>query len=152
MEYSCEIKEQPAQPILSIQTRTPVQMLPQVLGRAFDALMQHLASHGEYPAGAPFVAYYNMDMQDLDLEIGFPVTHPVEGSGEIESGSIPAGRFGSTLHTGPYPEIGPAYETLTAWLRRQGLEPTGVAYEYYLNDPQATCPEDLQTLVSFPLK
>ena len=43
-------------------------------------IAQYLAEQSEQPAGAPFVAYYNMDMQNLDVEIGFPVTAclPVE--------------------------------------------------------------------------
>ena len=152
MTYPCEVKEQPAQPVVSIHTRVPVQILPQVLGKAYDALTQHLESLGEYPSGAPYVAYFNMDMQDLDIEIGFPVARTVAGRGEVESGCIPSGRYATTLHTGPYGEIAPAYEALAAWLRKEGLEASGTAYEFYLNDPQATCPEELQTQICLPVR
>ncbi len=40
MSYPCEIKEQPAQPTVSIRTRTSVQALPQVLGQAYGEIAQ----------------------------------------------------------------------------------------------------------------
>ena len=33
MSYQCQLREQPAQPTLSIRTRTSVQGLPQLIGR-----------------------------------------------------------------------------------------------------------------------
>lgn len=152
MPYNCEITDRPAQPILSVRTHTPVQALPQALGKAFDEIGQYLGSLGAMPAGAPFVAYYNMDMQDLDIEIGFPVNSPLPGQGEIQSGAIPAGKFATCLHVGPYPEIGPAYEALTQFIVKGGHEPTGVAYEVYMNDPTITPADALQTQVVFPLR
>ncbi len=152
MAYHCEVKEQPAQPVVSLRTRTAVQDLPLVLGEAYGALMRHLVSLDEFPGGAPFVAYYNMDMQDLDIEIGFPVARQLPGNGKVQAGSLPAGRYATTLYTGPYPDIAPAYEALSAWLRKNGIEPTGVAYEFYLNDPQSTPSQELQTQICLPVK
>ncbi|MBN1425218.1 GyrI-like domain-containing protein [Candidatus Fermentibacteria bacterium] len=152
MSYQCELREQPAQPTLAIRTRTSVQNLPQVIGKAFGDIAQYLAQLGQYPAGAPFAAYHNMDMQDLDVELGFPVPKDLPGKGEIKAGHIPGGKFGVVIHTGPYDKIGPAYEALTKWIADKGYEVTGVAYEYYLNDPDETKPEDLKTQVVFPLK
>jgi effector-binding domain-containing protein len=34
----------------------------------------------------------------------------------------------------------------------QGYTPSGVAYEYYLNDPNQTPPEELKTRVVFPVE
>lgn len=89
MAYSCEIKEQAAQPVLSMRVRTPVQGLPQQLGRMFGAVAQYLGELGEQPAGPAFVAHHNMDMQNLDIEQGFPVSKPLPAKGEIQPGEIP---------------------------------------------------------------
>ena len=56
------------------------------------------------------------------------------------------------MYIGPYDKISAAYEALAKWAAEKGYEPTGVSYEYYLSDPGETKPEDLQTLVMFPLK
>jgi effector-binding domain-containing protein len=152
MNYKCEIKEQPAQPVLSIRASSPVQGLPQVLGASLGAITQHLGSLGENPAGAPFVAYFNMDMQDLDIEIGIPVSHPLEGVGNIQANKIFGGKLATCFYVGPYSDIGPAYEALTQFVKDKGFEATGTAYEFYLNDPQTVQPTELQTQIYFPLK
>lgn len=152
MSYTCELIDRPAQPTLSIRTHTAVQNLPATLGPAWGTIAQHLSQLGHAPTGAPFVAYYNMDMENLDIEIGFPVAKKLAGQGNIQASEIPAGKAGTCLYTGPYDKMVPAYEALTQWMKAKGYEPTGVAYEVYLNDPQQVPPEALQTQIMFPLK
>jgi len=152
MSYKCEVKEQPAQVTLAIRTRASVQELPQAIGEAYGAIAQYLGELGEYPAGPPFVAYYNADMQNLDVEIGFPVSRKLPGKGDIQVGEIPGGKVATCLHVGPYSEIEPAYTALSEWTIENGHEVTGVAYEVYLNDPEETPPEELQTQIVFPLR
>ena len=152
MNYHCEIKDVSAQPALSIRARCAVQELPQLLGVSFGAIAQHLGGVGENPAGAPFVVYYNMDMQNLDVEIGFPVSRSLSGQGNIQASQIFGGKFATCLFVGPYSEVGPAYDALTKFVADKGFQPTGVAYEFYLNDPQTVQPSELQTQIYFPLK
>ncbi len=152
MSYKCELKQLPAQPTLAIRARTSIQELPALFGKAYSAIAAYLAQLGQYPAGAPYAAYYNMDMQDLDVELGFPVAKELTGKDEIKASRIPGGRFSVALHTGPYDRVHSAYEALTKWTAEKGYEPAGVAYEVYLNDPAQTKAEDLQTRVMFLLK
>ena len=152
MSYTCEAVEQPTQPVLSIRTRTPVQSLQVVLGKGFQDIVKLLNELGECPSGAPFVAYYNMDMQDLDIEIGFPVSRKLLGKEAVQSSEIPGGKHATCLYTGPYPEMPPAYEALTSWVQENGYETTGMVYEHYLNNPGEVSPQELKTLIVFPLK
>lgn len=152
MTYPCDVKEKSHQPVLSIRARTPVDALPGILGEGINTIYQYLSELGEQPAGAPFVAYYNMDMQDLDIEIGFPVAKELPGKEKVQSSHISGGLQATCLYTGPYPEIGLAYEELTQWVQDHGYQATGVAYEHYLSDPTTTPPEELKTQIVFPLK
>lgn len=152
MSYKCEFYEQAAQPTLTIRTRSSVEKLPHVLGEAYAAIGQYLGSLGEVPGGAPFVAYYNMNIEDLDIEAGFPVSKPIPGTGTIQSNQMPAGKYATCLYKGPYNECGAAYEELTRWVLAQGCETTGVAHEFYLNDPTETPPQELKTQIIFQLK
>ena len=153
MEYNCEVKEQPAQHTLSIRTRTAVENLPQAIGKAFGDVAQYVMGElGEQFAGPPFTAYYNMDMQDLDVEMGFAVLKKLSGKGDIQSSEIPAGKMATLLYTGPYSDMEPAYNALFQWIQDNGYEATGVAYEVYLNDPSEVPPEKLQTQIMFPFK
>ena len=69
MSYNCQIIEREEQPVLSIRTHAAVQDISNVLGRAYGAIAHYLEELGESPSGAPFAGYYNMDMQNLDLEM-----------------------------------------------------------------------------------
>jgi effector-binding domain-containing protein len=152
MAQQCELKERAKQPTLMIRTTTSMQDLSNVLGKAYGAIVQYLGSLGVAPAGPPLAVYYNMDMENLDIGIGFPVAKALPGEGKIQAGEIPAGKYASCLYTGPYDEIGDAYDALTAWVEENDYEATGLAYEFYLNDPNETPPEALQTQILFPLK
>ena len=152
MPYQCEINDLAERPTLAVRAVVPVHELPQAIGAAFGAVARYLGERGEQPAGPPFVAYHTMDMQALDVEAGFPVFAPVEVLGDIRAGEIPAGKYASCLHIGPYTELRAAYEALNRYVVERGLEATGIAYEFYLNDPEKTPPEELQTEILFPLK
>ena len=152
MAFQNEIKTQDPQPTLSIRSRTSIQGLPRLLGESYGKIAGYLAELGEEPAGAPFAAYHNMDMHDLDVEIGFPVAKAIRGKGEIQASQVPGGKLGYALHTGRYGDIAPAYDALTQFVKEQGYEPTGISYEFYLNDPEETPQEQLLTQIVFPLK
>lgn len=151
MNYDFEITEQKEQPVLSVRTRTSAGSLSQACGKAYGAVYQALGEQGQSPAGIPFVAYYNMDMADLDVEIGVPVAKPIPGRGEVIQSVIPAGKQASCVYKGPYGQIGPAYDALGAWITEQGATPTGVCYEFYLNEPGAVPEEELLTKIVFLL-
>lgn len=152
MDHNCEIKDMPEQAVLSIRTNSSVVSLPKVLGKAFEQLESRLKELGEEPAGAPYVAYYNMNMLNLDIEIGFPTKTLLEGNAEIKASTLPAGNYAMTVHQGPYGKIRSAYNALAKKVKEEGFQATGVSYEYYLNDPVNTKPNDLLTQVVFTLK
>ena len=151
LTYPCEILDQDAQPTLTIRRRTSIDNIAQVLGEAYGEIFGYLGELGAQPAGMPFTFYYNMDMQDLDIEIGVAVTQPVAPRGSMQSGWLEAGKIAACLYTGPYSDCGPAYEELGRFVQEQGYEATGVAIEYYFSGPE-TPPEETQTRIVFPLK
>ena len=151
MNTQCQIETRPEQHIVTVRTRTPVSELPVVIGPLYGRIMAYVGEMGAAPTGAPFVAYYNMDMADLDIEVGFPVDRALPSRGDLAAGVLAAGAYATCMHIGPYDQVGPAYSALTEFVQQQGRTPTGVAYEFYFNSPQDTPPEQLQTLVMFPL-
>lgn len=151
MNFACELVEKQAQPVLSIRTRSAVGNLPQVLGSGYGSIMKYLSEVGENPAGAPFIAYYNMDMEDLDIEIGYPVSKVLPGKDEVKPGEVPAGKYAECIYTGPYSKCEPAYNALMKWIEENGYKATGICYEFYLNDPADTPENELKTQISFQL-
>lgn len=151
MTYQCQIQSRDAQPAVTVRTTCSVQELSSLLGQTYGRLMQYLGQAGQQAVGPPFVAYHNDDMDALDVEIGFPVAEALPGEGEVQPGEMPGGEFATCMHVGPYDQVGGAYEALSAWMEEQGHTLGGPWYEVYLNDPQDTPPDQLQTLVMCPV-
>ncbi|WP_094227156.1 GyrI-like domain-containing protein [Methanolobus psychrotolerans] len=147
MKDGIEMKEEKAQPVLSIRTRAAVRDLPRIIRENYGKIMQYLEKIGQQPACAPFVAYYNMDMEDLDLEIGFPVLRPLDGSGEINRSEIPAGKYVSMMYKGPYAGMEKPYNDMMKWIGEHGYKPKGIAYEYYYNSPMEVPESELLTRI-----
>jgi effector-binding domain-containing protein len=152
MSYEIKLLELPDQPTLSIRATQAVGELPQFFGRVYGSIMQYLTEIGQAPTGMPFAAYHNLDMQHMDVEAGFPVAKVLPERDEIKASSIPGGKFLSTIHIGSYESCETAYNALTEWAKQHGMEPTGLTYEYYLNDPNQDPPVQPQTEIRFPLK
>jgi effector-binding domain-containing protein len=143
------VAERSAQPTVSIRTRTSVRDLGNVLRKAYGTIKQYLENAGRRPAGPPDAAYFNPDREDLDVEIGFPVSVPLPGREDISPGELPGGRFAACLYMGPYSKIGSAYESLSQWMKAQGHVPGGAAFELYLNDPATIAPKDRETMILY---
>jgi effector-binding domain-containing protein len=146
-----ELLKTPDQPALCIRTRTPVDGLPAIIGQSYGRLGAYLASLGGHLAGVPFVAYHNMDMADLDVEMGFPVASQLPGSGDIRYAPVPGGLRAFCMYQGAYGQMAPVYGELAEWIGRHGFVPVGTAYEYYFNGPDFP-EEQLLTQIVMPLK
>lgn len=146
------LKEKQAQSVLYIRTRAPQEKLPQVIGESYMKIHEYLCSLGEQPAGAPYTAYYNLDMLDLDVEMGFPVSRELPESGEIKAREIEAGRVVSAMYKGPYSGMEATYGRIIKWIGERGYHLTGVSYEYYLNSPQEVPESELITEIVLPVR
>lgn len=152
MGYQFELKNEKELPVLSMRVRTAAGNLKQEFGRVYGEILKYLDETGETTEGPAFGAYYNMDMEDLDVEIGFVMPKAVAGRGDIQSGSVPAGKQVSYLYKGAYEDMEPVYNAMAEWMTEQGLEPTGVSYEFYYNSPVEVPVSELLTKIIFPVK
>ncbi|MGI5892338.1 MAG: GyrI-like domain-containing protein [Bacillota bacterium] len=145
------ILDQNEQPTISIRTTTKIEDLPMLIGQSYGKIAAYLEELGELPADIPFVAYYNLDMQNLDVEIGFPVTKSLASKDDIEASSIPAGKRIFCMYRGAYSGMAPVYEEMAQWITKSAYQATGTAYEFYYNDP--SFPEsELLTKIMIPIK
>lgn len=151
MSTTCEIKDMAAMPVLAVRTRCAVAELPQVLGQTYGKIEAYLAQAGAQPVYAPFVVYYNMDMDALDIDIGFPVAGGLPGVDEIQAHELPAGKVLSAFYTGPYEGMPEAYAAVDAFAQEHAVKRRGMVYEFYHNDPTVTPPDQLITEIVFPL-
>ena len=67
----------------------------------------------------------NTNREPLELEVGAPVEGAVEGDERVRAGSLPAGRYLTLMHVGPYrsetvPDLAAARERLIAFAAEEG--------------------------------
>jgi AraC family transcriptional regulator len=76
-----------------------------------------------------------------------PLMHPVDIRHD------PARRLAAVPHKGPYPEIGRAFEKLSATMATRGLfAQAGAMVAVYYDDPSATAPEALRSHAGFEIR
>lgn len=146
-----EILKKAEQPTLYIRTKTKVENLPSLIGESFGKMAAYLDETGELLSDVPYVAYHNMDMQNLDVEIGMPVAEPLQGKEDIRSGFIPAGKVIFCMYRGAYGEMGEVYGEMAEWIGDNNYVPVGTTYEYYYNGQEY--PEsELLTMIVMSVK
>jgi len=146
---SIELLKRSKQPVLSIRTKTNLESLPMLIGESYGKIMSYLEEIGEFPSDIPFVAYYNMDMENLDVEMGFPVYKSLPGNEEIQSSYTPEMKVVYAMQRGPYgdSEAIATYEEMVKWIEENNLKQTGTMYEYYFNGPLDVDESELLTLM-----
>lgn len=158
MKLLIESGKQLPQPTLSIRTKVLEKDLPAHVGKCYGKIISYLSELGEKPNGAPFIAYYNIDTNNLrgtgtwDMEVGFPVSKALPGKGEIKPSMILEGKTISCIYKGAYTGLGKAYSELTEWINKHDCRSMNISYEYYLNSPADVPEEELLTKVVMMIK
>lgn len=152
MQLEFQIEERQAQPTLAMRTQIPVSELPAFFDKTFGSIMQRLGEIGQHPSGAPFAIYRNMDMDNLDIEAGFPLAEAVEGKGELIAGELPAGKYCTTVAVGPYDNLPAAWSALMQHVEAEGHTTGSFVFEVYVSDPTTVAPEEIQTQLFVPLE
>ena len=90
-------------------------------------------------------------MQNIDVEMGFPVSKPLPGKDDIKASEIPPGKTISYMYKGPYSAMEPVYNETFKWIGEKGYQPKGVYYEYYYNSPDEVLESELLTRIVIPI-
>jgi effector-binding domain-containing protein len=153
------VRERDEQAYAGIPVTVTMQTFPQAADATFPEVFGWLAERGIAPAGPPFIRYHVIDMDaELEVEFGVPVDKPVQADGRVRPGVLPAGRYVSLLHVGPYDGLVAANGAVQDWARRQGITLESSAdeklwqgrVEYYLSDPREVAdPAQWQTEVDY---
>jgi effector-binding domain-containing protein len=124
-----QIEQREALPYVAIRCQV-TDGLRAVVDRSFPQLFAWLGQHGVEPAGPPFIRYLEVDREGepLELEVAAPVAKdaPAPDNGQVRAGLLPAGRYVTALHTGPYrhddvPDLGDAQAALRDWIEKEGI-------------------------------
>jgi effector-binding domain-containing protein len=124
-----QIEERTEQAYLGIRSEV-TDGVPAVVDDSFPQLFAWMGQHGVEPAGPPFIRYHEVDAdgEPLEIEVAAPVANRAQPDedGPVHAGLLPAGRYVTLLHTGPYrsddvPDLGDAQAALRDWIEKVGF-------------------------------
>ena len=151
MDYEISEKELAPQLALTHRMRVTMPTIGEKIGAGFGVLMEHAAKTGAQWAGPPFIMYPEVCDDEFEAVICMPVVPGATGGDGVDVEEIPGGRVATTVHAGPYREIGKAYTALQKWMTDNGCRPAGMVREIYLNDPGEVAESELLTEVDWPV-
>ena len=148
MSHQVRVELRAAQPYAGIAMRVTMDGLSGAVDEAFPELFGWLAAHDVPAAGAPFIRYLVIDMAaELQIELAVPIGAEISGAERVQPGVLPAGRYVSLRHTGPYDGLIASNAALQQWAQQQALvfdswdTPGGSVWrgraEHYLTNPAA---------------
>ena len=118
----------PARPTLVVPATTTWPEFRGLWKPMLDEVWACLNAAGVH-GGCPNVMLYLDDRPSV--EIGVLRAEPVPLAGRVVVSALPAGPVATTVHRGPYSELGAAHEAVLAWCAAQGLRTAGPRWEIY---------------------
>jgi effector-binding domain-containing protein len=67
----------------------------------------------------------------INVEVGVELDAPFAGHGEVVGSSLPAGTVATTVHMGPYQQLGAAHQAIRDWCANHGYALAGPSWEIY---------------------
>ncbi|MBN9400812.1 MAG: GyrI-like domain-containing protein ['Candidatus Kapabacteria' thiocyanatum] len=129
------IVETSAQASAVIRLTIPRSEIQNSMGPAFQELMGTIAAQGIAPTGAAYSHHFRFDPDVFDFEVGVPVSAPVQASGRVVPGELPAATVARTYYQGPYEGLGPAWGEFGEWLASHGYDTQQSLWESYVEGP-----------------
>ena len=146
-----------AQKVLGITKTGRYTLIPELLMQLAGYIMENRVAF----AGPPMFICHETSPECVKeanekgtalIEVAWPVTGTVAGSGDIRVSTLPGGKMMRTVHKGPYETCEPTYLALFSWIEKQNLQIAGPIREIYPNDPREVRPEEILTEILVPVR
>jgi DNA-binding transcriptional MerR regulator len=125
------------QPILIAACRVSIptnDMVPAVLGEAFDRIAEHVRAHGGKDL-APCMALWHTTADihaDEDAEAVVPIDRALPESEDVKVYELAGGAFASAVHHGVFEEFTQLHPALLRWIDANGYRVAGPSREIYI--------------------
>jgi len=148
------IKQIDAMPVASVRG---LGAYPETLPRSWEKLMSYVLRKGLCKPGSKMLSAFHDNPtttppQQQRSDACITVSEDFLAEDDIQTQTIPGGKFAVTLHKGPYANLGQAWGAFADELARRGLATAPrLCFEVYLNDPRGTPADELLTELWEPL-
>jgi DNA-binding transcriptional MerR regulator len=152
-EYDVVLKDVEPVLVAACRTRIPTNdMVPKVLGAAYDEAYSHIRTHGG-KALDPCLALWHTSSdtyEDEDAEAVVPVDRALPNGDRVRVYELPGGTFASAVHHGDFENFGVLHQAVLKWIGANGYRIIGPSREIYLRLDNADR-SDSVTEVQYPV-
>lgn len=152
MAYEILTANLPASEAVAVRTTIPLAQIPEFLNLAFLELSEAVRNSGAIVVGPPFVRYYSVTPEAVDIEAVMTCDKEVPVTGRVKAIHLDAAQAAIVRHVGRYDKMKPAYEAITQWMANNGKRPTEAPREVYVTTiAEVPDPSEWVTLVEQPI-
>ena len=126
-----ELKKTEEKQVAYIFYTGPVEDMGDLIGEIVDWMMNQNVEMTGPPYSAYFTSPAEVAPEDMQYEMGVPFLGEASEAGKVKIKIMPAQQVLSTLHKGPYNEVGSVYEILMNKVIEDGYQMTGAPLEIY---------------------
>lgn len=152
MAYEILTANLPASDAVAIRTTLPLQALRDFFNEAFLELSERIREAGAFSVGPPFVRYYAVTPESVDVEAVMSCDREVPVTGRVKRLHLNASQAAIVRHVGRYDKMKPAYDAITEWMSNNGKHAIEAPREVYVTTgAEIPDPSEWVTLVEQPI-
>jgi hypothetical protein len=128
MKHEPQIQQRATLPYVGIRCHVTEQGVAAAVDPAFPELFGWLGDRSIDPSGPPFIRFLEVSVEGepVELEVAAPVADGVSGDERVQGDALPAGRYVTFLHVGPYrhatePDLAAARAAMQDWAKNRGI-------------------------------
>jgi effector-binding domain-containing protein len=153
MTYDITIKEVDPVDVIGSEFQSTLDTLSPDIGAAMGEVYEKVTQAEICPSGPPRVVYHEITDDEWTVEACIPVTGVEKAPQGLTLRKFDGGKMASTLHVGPYHELGMVYREIEVWIEKQNLKSAGAPFDVYLNDPsEVKDPTKFETEILWPVR
>ena len=127
------------------------------MGAAYGELMALMGIAKLEMPSAPIAITKKYSLTEMTCEFDAAVTvvnlpDELDLDGRIEKGETYGGKALKIIHIGSYVTLKTTYDTMLAYIEKNGYEKNGFSWEEYIDDPTEVVEEERRTNIYFPIK
>jgi effector-binding domain-containing protein len=128
MDYEVTVSDVAARPTAVVAATTTWPQFATLWGQLLGEEWDCLHAGGIYRGCRNIMLY--LDDQP-SVEVGVLLDQPCPLTGRVVASALPAGTAATTVHRGPFGEVGAAHDAVVRWCGAHGRRPTGTRWEVY---------------------
>jgi effector-binding domain-containing protein len=128
VDFQVSLVDAEPRPTAVVAAATTWQEFPALWGRLLGEVWDCLRAGG-IDRGCRNIMLYLDDVPNV--EVGVLLSQPGRLTGRVVASALPAGTAATTVHRGPFADVGAAHDAVLGWCAAHRYRTTGIRWEIY---------------------